>query len=93
MYWQPFFIASNGVLIDSEGDIMGKLKESLIVASEHNELVIDETIDYQRIIDALIEGATAFRMLSNHCPVDEKHYFVDKQDELMNCAAVMRSFV
>ena len=72
---------------------MGKLKESLIVASENTDLIIDETIDYQRIIDALIEGATAFSMLSNHCPVDEKHYFVDKQDELMNCAAVMRSFI
>ena len=93
MYWQPFFIASNGVLIDSEGDIMGKLKESLIVASENTDLVIDETIDYQRIIDALIEGATAFNMLSNHCPVDEKHYFQDKRNELLNCAAVMQSFV
>ena len=72
---------------------MGKLKESIIVSSEYNDLIVDETIDYQRIIDALIEGATAFRMLSNHCPVDEKHYFVDKQDELMNCAAVMRSFL
>jgi hypothetical protein len=93
MYWQPFFIALKGLRINLKGIVMGKLKESLIVSSEHNELVIDETIDYQRIIDALIEGATAFRMLSNHCPVDEKHYFVDKQDELMNCAAVMQSFV
>jgi len=93
MYWQPFFIALNGVLIDSEGDIMGKLKESLIVASENTDLIIDETIDYQRIIDALIEGATAFNMLSNHCPVDEKHYFQDKRNELLNCAAVMQSFV
>jgi hypothetical protein len=72
---------------------MGKLKESIIVSSENNELVIDETIDYQRIIDALIEGATAFNMLSNHCPVDEKHYFQDKRNELLNCAAVMQSFV
>jgi hypothetical protein len=72
---------------------MGKLKESIIVSSENNELVIDETIDYQRIIDALIEGATAFNMLSNHCPVDEKHYFLEKRDELLNCAAVMQSFV
>ena len=68
---------------------MGKLKESLIVASEYNELVIDETIDYQRIIDALIEGATAFRMLSNHCPVDEKHYFLEKRDNLLNTAQLL----
>jgi len=72
---------------------MGKLKESLIVASENTDLIIDETIDYQLIIDALIEGATAFNMLSNHCPVDEKHYFQDKRNELLNCAAVMQSFI
>ena len=73
--------------------MMGKLKESIIVSSEYNDLIVDETIDYQRIIDALIEGATAFNMLSNHCPVDEKHYFHEKRDELLNCAAVMQSFV
>jgi len=73
--------------------MMGKLKESIIVSSEYNDLIIDEAIDYQRIIDALIEGATAFNMLSNHCPVDEKHYFQEKRDELLNCAAVMQSFV
>jgi hypothetical protein len=68
---------------------MGKLKESIIVSSEHNELVIDESIDYQRIIDLLIEGATAFNMLSSHCPVDEKHYFLAKRDELLNSAQLL----
>jgi hypothetical protein len=68
---------------------MGKLKESIIVSSENNELVIDETIDYQRIIDSLIEGATAFNMLSNHCPVDEKHYFLEKRDDLLNTAQLL----
>jgi hypothetical protein len=47
---------------------MGKLKESIIVADEHNDFVIDPTIDLQQIIDCLIEGATAFTMLSKHCP-------------------------
>jgi len=44
---------------------MGKLKESIIVADEHNDFVIDPTIDLQQIIDCLIEGATAFTMLSS----------------------------
>jgi len=87
------FYRLNGLFNQSEGDIMGKLKESIIVSSEYNDLIVDETIDYQRIIDALIEGATAFNMLSNHCPIDEKHYFLEKRDELLNCAAVMQSFV
>jgi hypothetical protein len=68
---------------------MGKLKESLIVASENTDLIIDETIDFQRIIDGLIEGATAFNMLSNHCPVDEKHYFLEKRDDLLNTAQLL----
>ena len=72
---------------------MGKLKESIIVADEHNDFVIDPTIDLQQIIDCLIEGATAFTMLSNHCPVDEKHYFLDKRDQLTNSAAVLTSLL
>ena len=72
---------------------MGKLKESIIVSQENNEsdnFVIDPTIDLQQIIDCLIEGATAFNMLSNHCPVDEKHYFIAKQDQLLTCADKLR---
>jgi hypothetical protein len=72
---------------------MGKLKESIIISSEHNELVIDESIDLQQIIDCLIEGATAFTMLSNHCPVDEKHYFLNKRNQLTNSAAVLTSLL
>jgi hypothetical protein len=68
---------------------MGKLKESIIVADEHNDFVIDPTIDLQQIIDCLIEGATAFNMLSNHCPTDEKHYFLEKRDDLLNSAQLL----
>jgi len=68
---------------------MGKLKESIIVSSEYNDFAANESIDYQRITDLLIEGATAFNMLSNHCPVDEKHYFLAKRDELLNSAQLL----
>ena len=68
---------------------MGKLKESIIVEQENHNEVIDLTIDYQRIIDLLIEGATAFNMLSNHCPSDEKHYFLEKRDDLLNSAQLL----
>ena len=73
---------------------MGKLKESIIVEQENNEfdnLVIDPNIDLQQIIDCLVEGAIAFRMLSNHCPVDEKHYFMNKYNQLVNCAGLLQS--
>ena len=72
---------------------MGKLKESIIVEQENNNEVIEPSIDYQQIIDCLIEGATAFNMLSNHCPVDEKHYFLNKRDQLTNSAAVLTSLL
>jgi hypothetical protein len=72
---------------------MGKLKESIIVEQENHNEVIEPTIDYQQIIDCLIEGATAFTMLSNHCPVDEKHYFLNKRDQLTNSAAVLTSLL
>lgn len=75
---------------------MGKLKESIIVSQEYNEsdnLVIDPNIDLQQVIDCLVEGAIAFRMLSNHCPVDEKHYFLNKRDQLTNSAAVLTSLL
>lgn len=75
---------------------MGKLKESIIVAEEHNNndnLVIDPTIDLQQIIECLIDGAVAFTMLSNHCPADEKQYFLDKRDQLTNSAAVLTSLL
>lgn len=72
---------------------MGKLKESIIVANEHNDLVIDPTIDLQQIIECLIDGAVAFTMLSNHCPIDEKQYFLDKRDQLTNSAAVLTSLL
>jgi hypothetical protein len=68
---------------------MGKLKESIIVEQENHNEVIDLTIDYQKIIDCLIEGATAFNMLSNYCPVDEKHYFLEKRDDLLNTAQLL----
>ena len=68
---------------------MGKLKESLIVASEHNDFAANESIDFQRIVDSLIEGATAFNMLSNYCPPDEKHYFLEKRDDLLNTAQLL----
>ena len=68
---------------------MGKLKESIIVSSEHNDFAANETIDSQRIIDLLIEGATAFNMLSDHCPVNEKHYFLEKRDDLLNTAQLL----
>jgi hypothetical protein len=68
---------------------MGKLKESIIVSSEHNDFAANESIDYQCIIDLLIEGATAFNMLSEHCPVDEKHYFLEKRDDLLNTAQLL----
>ena len=68
---------------------MGKLKESIIVEQENHNEVMDLIIDYQRIIDLLIEGATAFNMLSHHCPVDEKHYFLEKRDELLNSAQLL----
>jgi hypothetical protein len=68
---------------------MGKLKESIIVEQENHNEVIDLTIDYQKIIDCLIEGATAFNMLSSHCPVDEKHYFLEKRDDLLNTAQLL----
>ena len=68
---------------------MGKLKESLIVASEYNDFAANESINYQRIIDLLIEGATAFNMLSDHCPADEKHYFLEKRDDLLNTAQLL----
>lgn len=75
---------------------MGKLKESIIIAEEHNNndnLVIDPAIDLQQIIECLIDGAVAFTMLSNHCPVDEKQYFLDKRDQLTNSAAVLTSLL
>jgi len=75
---------------------MGKLKESIIVSQENNEsdnFVIDPTIDLQQIIDCLIEGAFAFIMLSNYCPVDKKHYFLDKSNKLTNCAALLQSLI
>lgn len=72
---------------------MGKLKESIIVTNEHNDLVIDPTIDLQQIIECLIDGAVAFTMLSNHCPIDEKQYFLDKRDQLTNSAAVLTSLL
>ncbi len=72
---------------------MGKLKESIIVADEHNDFAVNESIDYQRIIDLLIQGATAFNMLSNHCPADQKHYFLDKRDQLTNSAAILTSLI
>lgn len=71
---------------------MGKLKESIIVAEEHNhhnDFAINPIIDLQQIIDSLIEGATAFNMLANHCPVDEKHYFLEKRDDLLNSAQLL----
>ena len=72
---------------------MGKLKESIIVANEHNDFAIDPTIDLQQIIESLIDGAVAFTMLSNHCPADEKHYFLNKRDQLTNSAAVLTSLL
>ena len=75
---------------------MGKLKESIIVAQENNvsdNLVIDPAIDLQQIIECLIDGAVAFTMLSNHCPVDEKQYFLDKRNQLTNSAAVLTSLL
>ena len=72
---------------------MGKLKESIIVANEHNDFAIDPTIDLQQIIESLIDGAVAFTMLSNHCPADEKQYFLNKRDQLTNSAAVLTSLL
>ena len=75
---------------------MGKLKESIIVAQENNvsdNIVIDPTIDLQQIIECLIDGAVAFTMLSNHCPADEKQYFLNKRDQLTNSAAVLTSLL
>ena len=75
---------------------MGKLKESIIVAQENNvsdNLVIDPAIDLQEIIECLMEGAVAFTMLSNHCPADEKQYFLNKRDQLTNSAAVLTSLL
>jgi len=72
---------------------MGKLKESLIVASEYNDFATSKSIDREGIINCLIEGATAFTMLSNHCPVDEKHYFLNKRNQLTNCAALLQSLI
>jgi hypothetical protein len=28
-------------------------------------------------------------MLSEHCPVDEKHYFLEKRDDLLNTAQLL----
>ncbi len=75
---------------------MGKLKESIIVAEEHNhnnDFAINPIIDLQQIIDSLIDGAVAFTMLSNHCPVDEKQYFLNKREQLTDCAAVLTSLL
>jgi hypothetical protein len=75
---------------------MGKLKESIIIADEYNNndnIIIDPTIDLQQIIECLIDGAVAFTMLSNHCPIDEKHYFLNKRDQLTNSAAVLTSLL
>lgn len=75
---------------------MGKLKESIIVSQENNEfdnIVIDPTIDIQEIIECLIDGAVAFTMLSNHCPIDEKQYFLNKRNQLSNCAALLTSLL
>jgi len=75
---------------------MGKLKESIIVAAEHNhhnDFAINPIIDLQQIIDSLIDGAVAFTMLSNHCPVDEKQYFLNKREQLTDCAAVLTSLL
>lgn len=75
---------------------MGKLKESIIIADEYNNndnIIIDPTIDLQQIIECLIDGAVAFTMLSNHCPTDEKQYFLDKRDQLTNSAAVLTSLL
>ena len=68
---------------------MGKLKESILVSSEYNDFAANESINYQRIIDLLVEGATAFNMLSDHCPADEKHYFLEKRDDLLNTAQLL----
>ena len=75
---------------------MGKLKESIIVSQENNEfdnIVIDPNIDLQQVIECLVDGAVAFTMLSNHCPVDEKQYFLNKRDELVNCAGLLTSLL
>ncbi len=72
---------------------MGKLKESIIVADEHNDFAVNESFDYQRIIVFLIKVASDFNMLYNHFQSDQKHYFLDKRDQLTNSAAILTSLI
>ena len=70
---------------------MGKIKDSIIRASELNDIQIDENINLQTIAEYLIDGAFAFVMLANNAPEQDKGYFLNKRDELLNGAAFLAS--
>ena len=70
---------------------MGKIKDQVIRANELNDIHIDENINLQIIAESLIDGAFAFVMLANHAPEQDKSYFLNKRDELLNCAAFLTS--
>lgn len=70
---------------------MAKIKDSVIRANELNDIHIDENINLQIIAESLIDGAFAFVMLANHAPEQDKSYFLNKRDELLNCAAFLTS--
>jgi len=70
---------------------MGKLKESIVRANELNDIQIDENINLKTVTESLIDGAYAFAMLANYANDADKRYFLNKRDELLNCAAFLTS--
>jgi len=70
---------------------MAKIKDSVIRANELSDIHIDENINIETIIESLTEGAFAFLMLAKHAPDEDKQYFLNKQDSLLNCAAFLAS--
>ena len=55
---------------------MVKLKDSVIRANELQ----------QHIVDAITEGAFAFRYIANYADDNDKQYFIDKSDALLAVA-------
>lgn len=55
---------------------MAKIKEALIMSNELQEYVIN----------AITEGAFAFRYIANYADDKDKQYFIDKSDELLAVA-------
>jgi hypothetical protein len=69
---------------------MAKLKDSLIVADEIKQKQLPD-IDIETIIDCLMDGITAFRLIAKTSKTEDRHYFEDKAEKLFQVAAYLRS--